>query len=420
MRGVLHMRVSVETQDIISRIIVKTLPMLNEKQRRDFLGGIAVELGHGGIAFVNSVTGVTRNTIVTGIDDLKETETPKEHSTAYTSKNRIRKTGAGRKPLTAKIPELHEKIQQIIDKDTYGNPEKPLVWTTLSVRKIADLLKEHFNITLHFTSIGKELERMGYSRQRNQKMYQVGEQHPDRDAQFQYINQKAEEFLQTNSPVISVDTKKKENIGNFKNNGSEYRPVHNPRTVLDHDFPIPELGKVEPYGVYVLNDNTGFVNLGVSHDTPEFTGESIERWWNIVGKNTFPNAKRLFITCDGGGSNSSRSWLWKYYLQALSNKSGLEIHVSHFPPGTSKWNKIEHRLFYYISKSWQGQPLIDIDTVVNLIGSTTTTKGLKVKCVVDENHYETKQKITDDQKDSINIEFVGPNDKWNYIIRPNK
>ena len=224
--------------------------------------------------------------------------------------------------------------------------------------------------------------------------------------------------------MISIDTKKKENIGNFKNNGSEYRPKGNPREVLDHDFPLPELGKVAPYGVYVLNNNTGFINLGTSHntshDTPEFTGESVRVWWNTVGKNTFPSAKKLYITCDNGGSNGGRIWLFKYYLQQLSNETGLEIHVSHFPPGTSKWNKIEHRLFCYISKNWQGQPLIDIETVVNLISSTTTKTGLKVDCRVDTNIYETGKKASEEQKENINIAFVGSNEKWNYIIAPNE
>ena len=208
-------------------------------------------------------------------------------------------------------------------------------------------------------------------------------------------------------------------IGNFKNNGSEYRPTNDPRKVLDHDFPLPELGKVAPYGVYVLNDNTGFVNLGLSHDTPEFAGESIRLWWRCVGRHTFPDTKRLYITCDSGGSNGCRVWLWKHSIQEFSNETGLEIHVSHFPTGTSKWNKIEHRLFCYISKNWQGQPLIDIETVVNLIGSTTTEKGLTVKCLVDPNYYEPSTKITEEQKKALNIEFIGPNHKWNYIIRPN-
>lgn len=412
------MNISNETQTFLSILIPKIVPFLNEKQKRLFLGIIASELGHGGIAFVNSVSGTARQTIINGAEEAG-LELPQEPPENDQKRERIRKPGAGRKPLTDKYPDLHEKIQSLIEKDTYGNPENPLVWTTWSVRKIAEELLSSFGYNIHFTSIGKELDAMGYSRQQNQKMCQIGNQHPDRDAQFRYINETSEKYLEAGDPVISIDTKKKENIGNFKNNGSEYRPKGEPRRVLDHDFPLPELGKVAPYGVYVLNNNTGFINLGTSHDTPEFAGESVRAWWNTVGKNTFPNAKRIYITCDNGGSNGSRIWLFKHYLQELSNATGLEIMVSHFPPGTSKWNKIEHRLFCYISKNWQGQPLIDIETVVNLISSTTTTTGLKVVCKVDTTFYETGIKITEEQKENINITFVGPNEKWNYIIKPN-
>ena len=412
------MYISAETQTVLTAVIQKVIPLLNEKQKRLFLGTIASELGHGGIAFVNSVSGAARQTIVNGVAEVGESafsaaeETPKD-------KDRIRRPGAGRKPLTEKYPDLHEKIQSLIERDTYGSPEQPLLWTTWSVRKIAEELLSGFGYDIHFTSVGKELDAMGYSRQQNQKMCQIGNQHPDRDAQFRYINETANEFLEAGDPVISIDTKKKENVGNFKNNGSEYRPKGEPRHVLDHDFPLPQLGKVAPYGVYVLNNNTGFVNLGTSHDTPEFAGESVRIWWNTIGKNTFPDAKRIYITCDNGGSNGSRIWLFKHYLQEISNETGLEINVSHFPPGTSKWNKIEHRLFCYISKNWQGQPLIDIETIVNLISSTKTTTGLEVSCVVDTNTYETGLKITEEQKENLNITFVGPNEKWNYIIRPN-
>ena len=415
------MRISTETQDILSGIISKVIPILNEKQKRLFLGIVADELGHGGVAFVNEVSGASRQTISTGAAESKDTAVQETVDVNQTEiAGRIRKPGAGRKPLTDKYPDLHEKIQNLIDGDTYGNPQKPLRWTTWSVRKIADELLDRFGIKIHFTSIGNELEEMGYSRQQNQKMCQIGDQHPDRNAQFEYINETAESYMECGDPVISVDTKKKENIGNFKNNGSEYRPKGEPRHVLDHDFPIPELGKVAPYGVYVLNNNTGFVNLGTSHDTPEFAGESIRAWWYAVGRNTFPNSTRIYITCDNGGSNGSRIKLFKYYLQKIADETGLEIQVSHFPPGTSKWNKIEHRLFCYISKNWQGQPLIDIETVVNLISSTKTATGLKVICKVDSNQYETGLKITEEQEESLNITFVGPNEKWNYIIRPNK
>lgn len=413
------MTINNETQAFLSNVILKVVPYLNEKQKRLFLGIIASELGHGGIAFVNSVSGTARQTIINGATEAN-LEPVQGEPDNHKKPERIRKPGGGRKPLTKKYPDLHEKIQSLIDEDTYGNPENPLVWTTWSVRKIAEQLLSCFGYDIHFTSVGKELDAMGYSRQQNQKMCQTGNQHPDRDAQFRYINETAEQFLEAGDPVISIDTKKKENIGNFKNNGSEYRPKGDPRHVLDHDFPLPEPGKVSPYGVYVLNNNTGFVNLGISRDTPEFAGESVRAWWNAIGKNTFPDAKRIYVTCDNGGSNGSRIWLFKHYLQDISNETGLEIHVSHFPPGTSKWNKIEHRLFCYISKNWQGQPLIDIETVVNLISSTTTKTGLEVVCKVDQNTYETGLKITKEQKETINIIFVGPNEKWNYIIRPDE
>ena len=251
-------------------------------------------------------------------------------------------------------------------------------------------------------------------------MLQVGEPHPDRNEQFEFINGKAADFLEKGLPVISVDAKKKENIGNFRNNGQEYRHSKEPRKVLDHDFPIPELGKVAPYGVYVLNDNTGFANLGTDHDTAEFAAESILRWWTCIGSQTFPEADKIYINCDNGGSNGSRLHLWKYGLQQLADYTGLEVHVSHFPPGTSKWNKIEHRLFCYITKSWQGQPLADIETVVNLIAGTTTEKGLKVKCQVDIKKYELKRKVTDEEFEKIQLFPCDILGSWNYVIKPRK
>ena len=410
------MVVNAETERVIRRVLGDMLTKLNEMQRRQLQGSIADALGHGGVAYVNSLTGAARNTISRGIEDLNSTPKIESEDQSSTIPG-IRKPGGGRKKESEKHPKLYQDIEEIIDPDTYGNPMKPLRWTTLSLRKIAEeLLKKGYKVSQNIVS--RALEALGYSKQQNQKMYQVGNQHPDRDAQFQHINETAQAYLEHGDPVISIDTKKKENVGNFKNHGSEYRKEKSPRKVLDHDFPIPELGKVNPYGVYVLNDNTGFVNLGTSHDTAEFAGESVYRWWETVGKSTFPEAKRLYINCDGGGSNSSRRWIWKYQLQLLANKTGLEIEVSHFPPGTSKWNKVEHRLFCYISKNWQGQPLIDIETIVSLIGSTTTKKGLKVLCQVDNNIYETGKKISEQEKESINVEFLEPFTQWNYIIRP--
>ncbi len=414
--GVLQMQISQETKTTVAHILNSIFPYLDEKQKRTVAANVADILGYGGITFVNEVTGVSRPTIYSGIEEIKAPST--EPDEMRPSPSRIRRPGGGRKSAQEKNPFLYNAINEIVDSSTYGDPEKPLRWTTWSLRKIADeLLKKGIEVSRNV--VARALDELGYSKQQDQKMYQVGCQHPDRNAQFEFINETAGKFLKEGDPVISVDAKKKENIGNFKNAGAEYRPRKQPRKVLDHDLPLPELGKVSPYGVYVLNDNTGFVNLGTSHDTPEFAGESVLLWWKLIGQNSFTNSSKIYITCDGGGSNGSRVWLWKYYIQKMSNETGLEIHVSHFPPGTSKWNKIEHRLFCYISKNWQGQALVDIETVVSLIGATTTEEGLTVTCTVDENIYETGHKITEAQKANLNIEYVGPNEKWNYIIRPN-
>jgi hypothetical protein len=263
------------------------------------------------------------------------------------------------------------------------------------------------------------LKELGYSLQLNQKMMQVGEEHPDRDKQFRFINSKAKRFLKVGAPVISIDAKKKENVGNFINDGRTYRKKKDPVKVLDHDFPIKELGKVTPYGIYDIGRNEGFVNLGVSSDTSEFAVESISRWWLTLGKKTYPNSTRLYINCDGGGSNGSKNRLFKYQLQQFANQSGITVHVSHFPPGTSKWNKIEHRMFCYISSHWRGQPLISVETVVQLIGSTTTTTGLKIVCVKDDTVYKIGVKVRDEDFATIDIkENTLP--PWNYIVFPNK
>ncbi len=408
------MPASYETQEAVKKIVDAMMPFLNEKLQRRLLGAASEALGHGGTAAVSRYTGAARNTITAGIKDLSETESSENDS------SRVRRPGAGRKSAREKNPGLYEKIEEIISESTYGSPQTVLRWTTNSLRKIAEELKTRYGIQVSQNIVSRALDELGYSKQQNQKNLQVGEPHPDRDSQFRFINEKAQEFLDAGDPVISVDTKKKELVGNFKNAGSEYRKEKDPRPVLDHDFATPELGKVAPYGVYVLNDNTSFVNLGTDHDTAEFAAESILRWWNCVGKNTFPNAKRIYINADSGGSNGVRVKLWKYELQQIADKTGLEIHVSHFPSGTSKWNKIEHRLFCYITKNWQGKPLIDIETIVNLISSTTTSKGLKVICKVDTNKYELKRKITDEELSSVNMQECDGFGKWNYIIKPHK
>lgn len=402
------MEAEARLENVVKSVYENMIGLLDEKQLRMLSASIAKGYGYGGITKIHKISGLSRSTIHIGLKELEK---------GIEVNRRTREAGGGRKLVEEETPEIITAIQEIIENNTYGNPEKVISYTCLSLRKIADIVESDYSLQVSHVTVGKILESLGYSKQLNQKMMQVGQPHPDRNAQFEYINAHTQEFLSSGDPVISVDTKKKENIGNFKNSGSEYCKKGEARKVLDHDFPLKELGKVSPYGVYNLNKNTGFINLGTSHDTGEFAVESIRRWWSTVGKNTFPVAKRIYITCDGGGSNSSRSHQWKYELAKLAQDTGLEIHVSHFPPGTSKWNKIEHRLFCYISKNWQGKPLIDIETTVNLIGSTTTTAGLKVICQVDHRHYDIAVKIPVEDFDNIDISTMGPNEAWNCIIK---
>jgi len=387
------------------------LPLLDERQKRLFLAAEAKSYGKGGIAAVSKISGVSPYTIRQGPGEINS-------GIPLGPKEKMRLPGGGRKKLQENIPDAESRIQEIVDGSTYGDPQKVLSYTTLSLRKIRSILSEKFSIDISFRSVSSILEKLGYSKQTNRKMLRAGKPHPDRNGQFEFINRKAADFPEKGLPVISVDTKKKENIGNFKNNGQEYRRGKDPRKVPDRDFPIPEPGKAAPYGVYVLNDNTGFINPGTDHDTAEFAAESILRWWECIGKNTFPHADSIYINRDNGGSNGSRIHLWKYELRQPADYTGLEIHVSHFPPGTSKWNKIEHRLFCYISKSWQGQPLVDIETVVKPISNTTTAKGLKVECQVDTNKYELKRKVTDEEFAEIRLFPCDMFGNWNYIIRP--
>jgi hypothetical protein len=382
---------------------------LNETQRRQYAATLSKAYGYGGATVVHEITGLALKTLTRGKKELSQ-------QTSESKSKRVRKLGGGPKWSEEKYPNIREHIREIIENSTYGNPEKVLSWTTDSLRDIARKLLERYGEKVTHVTAGSILGDMGYSRQANQKMLQAGEPHPNRDTQFEFINAKAREFIEACEPVISVDTKKKENIGNFKNAGTEYRRGKSPRKVLDHDFPIKELGKIAPYGVFCQNNNTGFVNVGTSHDTPDFAVESIARWWYCVGKNTFPGTARLLITCDCGGSNGYRSRLWKFRLAQLAVQIGIEIHVCHFPPGTSKWNKVEHRLFCYISKNWQGKPLIDVETAIDLIGSTTTSTGLKVICQRDDTVYKTAQSVSDGEYESIPLTRLAPSESWNYIL----
>jgi hypothetical protein len=331
----------------------------------------------------------------------------------------VRRNGGGRKSIININPEVVSKVKEIVDGNTFGNPENPLSYTSKSLRRIeAELNAAGYKIG--YDTVNKILQKQGYSLQLNRKMMQIGSQHIDRNKQFEYINEKAKEFIKCGEPVISVDAKKKELVGNFKNSGRVYREKSNPIKVLDHDFPLKELGKVTPYGIYDVDKNAGFVNLGISADTSEFAVESILRWWQTVGRNTYPNAIKIYINCDGGGSNGSRVRLWKYQLQEFANITGLEVHISHFPPGTSKWNKIEHKLFCYISSNWKGIPLISIETIIALISNTSTQTGLEVKCIRDDTKYELGIKVSDEDFDKISIihDVVCPS--WNYVISPSR
>ena len=388
------------------------LPLLNEKQRRIYLASEAIAIGRGGITKVSKASGVSRSVITAGVKDINSGNTK-----VLSEDGPIRRKGAGRKPITETQPGIKEALDGLVCDSTFGDPMSPLLWTTKSTRNLADeLVAKGFKIG--YRKVAYLLEEMGYSLQVNKKMNQVGEEHPDRDEQFQYINEKVKAFQATGCPVISIDCKKKELVGNFRNTGAEYAPKKHPVEVLDHDFPLPGLGKAAPYGVYDISANEGYVNVGISSDTAQFAVTSVRNWWNLMGIERYPSSKKLLITADGGGSNGSRNKLWKAELQNLANETGLEISVSHFPPGTSKWNKIEHRMFSQISKNWRGRPLESLRVIVNLIAATTTSTGLTIQCQLDLNHYPKGIKITDDVMASLNIAGDEFHSNWNYTIFP--
>jgi transposase len=395
----------------------KLIPLLTESQRRKYLALEARSLGHGGIQEISRFTGASRVTITQGIKELDGLVSDPTARPTTEEGLRIRKSGGGRKSITEISPQLLKALEMLVGDSTIGNPENPLRWTTKSLRKLQGELKVQ-GYTVSHVKIGQLLEKLGYSLQMNKKSLQVGVPHIDRDAQFRHINDTSREFLAVGQPVISVDAKKKEFIGNFKNQGAEYRPTGKPLEVLDHDFPLPELGKAIPYGVYDVASNEEYVNVGISADTARFAARSIRAWWDEMGCQKYIGATKLYITADGGGSNGSRNRMWKTSLQELANETGLEIHVSHLPPGTSKWNKIEHRLFSYISKNWRGTPLVSLAVIVQLISNTTTKSSLKVQCGIDKKTYEKGLKISDEQLEELNItrnEFHG---EWNYYISP--
>ena len=389
--------------------IETVLPTLNEYQRRRYLSAEAKSLGRGGITLVSRLSGVSRQTLTEGVKELDdpEAETPEQ--------GKSRKPGGGRKAVWEDKPEIFGVLSGLLEAHTKGDPMRLLLWTSKSLRKLSIALAEE-GYSANKDTVGLMVKMLGYGLQADKKTITVKPSHPDRDAQFEHINAEAKKAVADGNPVLSIDAKKKENIGNFKNNGQTYQPHKTPIEVLDHDFPIPELGKATPFGVYDVFKNQGFVNVGLSAETAVFAVESIRRWWYAEGISDYANAEKIVLTADCGGSNGNRNRLWKFELQKLAKEIGKDIQVLHYPPGTSKWNKIERRMFCFISKNWQGIPLVSQAVIVNLFGATRTEKGLSIRCALDKATYEKGIEVTPDEFDSIIINKDTFHGEWNYTI----
>ena len=382
----------------------------DEKAKRLLGAAMALSLGHGGQVIMHDVTGLALDTLQLGISQLQ--------GTAALAEDRVRRPGGGRKPITEIYPEIEDALLKLVAESTQGDPESPLLWTTKSLSHLAQALTDQ-GMPISTVTVSRLLTQHGYSMQANKKRFEGGSDHPDRDQQFAYIAKETKEFQAKGQPVISVDTKKKELIGNYKNGGREYREKGTPLEVNAHDFPNPKLGKAIPYGVYDPTHNTGWVNVGTDHDTAEFAVESIRQWWLRMGHERYPNATELLMTADGGGSNGYRLKLFKVELQKLADETGLAITISHLPPGTSKWNRIEHHMFSFISLNWRGRPLTSYEVVVELIGHTTTKSGLGITANLDRGTYETGKKVDAEALDNLLIEHPeNQNQQWNYTIRP--
>jgi hypothetical protein len=395
----------------IRRKYKRLSPELNERSRRQWAAAEACELGYGGYSLVSKATGLSRPTIAAG---RRELELPKRQRSEESL--RVRRPGGGRRRATENDPELMKALEALIEPLTRGDPESPLRWTCKSTRKLADeLTRQHHPIGER--TVADLLQKAGYSLQANCKTRE-GRSHPDRNAQFEFINSSVQNCLRKGQPAISVDTKKKELVGDFKNGGKEWRPQGKPEEVRTHDFLDKKLGKAIPYGVYDIVNNQGWVNVGIDHDTAKFATNSIRQWWIQMGQQRFPNAKQLLVTADGGGSNSSRSRFWKICLQELADEMAMKLIVRHFPPGTSKWNKIEHRLFSFITQNWRGKPLVSHQAIINLIASTTTKAGLTVRAAIDSNDYPTKTKVSDAELAALRLKRDNFHGEWNYTITP--
>jgi hypothetical protein len=400
----------VESETSIRAKYESLRPRLDEYTRRIWAATEAGALGYGGISLVSRATGISRRAILVGCREIENGDMPPE--------GKVRRPGAGRKPNVEHQPDLCEKLESLVDPLTRGDPQSPLRWTIKSTRRLAEELAK-IGYRACSRLVASLLIGMGYSLQGNRKTIE-GKQHPDRNAQFEYINARVDKELRASQPVICVDTKKKELIGNYLNGGAQWLRKGEARKVNGHDFPGPEVRQAHPYGIYELRRNVGFVNVGTDHDTATFAVASIRAWWKAEGRKAYPKAKRILVTADSGGSNGARRRLWKWELQRLADGIGLPISVSHFPPGTSKWNKVEHRLFSFISSNWRGEPLTDYGTVVNLISRTSTKTGLKVSCRLDKRKYPVGKTVTDREWASIQIVRDKFHGDWNYTIRPNR
>jgi Rhodopirellula transposase DDE domain len=401
----------------VERIRVKYLalvPVMDERMRRHWAATEAMVLGWGGVSAVSTATGLARNTVASGVRELVR----RSQQCDVAVPPRLRQPGAGRKRITETDLLLLDALEELVDPATRGHPECPLRWTCKSTAKLAEELTRQ-NHPVTDRTVATLLKRAGYSLQANRKTRE-GSSHPDRNAQFEYINKQVLAFQKRNQPVISVDTKKKELVGEFKNAGQEWQPKGEPEKVKAHDFPDKRMGKAIPYGVYDLASNEGWVSVGIDHDTAQFAAVSIRRWWTEMGSQRFPRANKLLITADGGGSNSSRNRLWKKSLQELADDLAMTLQVCHFPPGTSKWNKIEHRLFCFITKNWRGRPLTTYEVIVNLIASTTTKTGLVVRAAIDPHEYETGVEVTDEELARLQITPAKFHGEWNYKIKPRR
>ena len=385
-------------------------PMLDERTRRIMAASEALGVGYGGVSLVHRACGLSRKAIAKGIREVKDGVRPES--------GRVRRRGAGRKTVAVRDPQLLAALERLIDPDTRGDPDSPLRWVCKSTRALAARLGRQRHPISH-VKVAQLLHDQHYSLQGNRKT-EEGADHPDRDAQFRHINATVKKALAAGIPVISVDTKKKELIGNYANGGQQWRRAKQPVTVNGHDFPGPTVPRAYPYGVYDLGRNEGFVNVGTDHDTSAFAVASIRGWWRAEGRHLYPQAKEIVITADGGGSNGPRLRLWKWELQALADETARALSVCHFPPGTSKWNKVEHRLFSFISSNWRGEPLRDYETIVHLIARTTTAKGLKVTCRLDRRKYPTGRRVSDEEMQSVNVEPHRFHGDWNYVIRPRR